>query len=58
MTATITHHNTVLGDAMNENVLTTKGINTLSDLHQPLHTSAGPYTVKFAQTLEEVLEIY
>jgi len=59
MTVTVINDNAVVdnrvsNDAVNDSVLTTKGIDMLNDLCQPPHTSAGPYTVRFAQTLEEV----
>ncbi|MGS2718728.1 GNAT family N-acetyltransferase [Eionea flava] len=52
MTATVT--DTRLDAAANDTVLTTKGIDALQRLQQPKATSAGPYTVRFAQTVEEV----
>jgi putative hemolysin len=54
MTATVINNDAVLESAVNDSALTTRGIDMLSELHQPPHTSAGPYTVRFAQTLEEV----
>ncbi|MFT7387578.1 MAG: putative hemolysin [Candidatus Endobugula sp.] len=59
MTVTVINDNAVVdnrvsNDAVNDSVLTTKGIDMLNGLCQPPHTSAGPYTVRFAQTLEEV----
>lgn len=54
MTATVITSETPVCDAVNDDVLTTKGIDALQCLQLPLVTSAGHYTVRFAQNITEV----
>jgi len=52
MTATVT--DAPLDLAANDAPMTTKGIDSLQHVLQPKATSAGPYTVRFAHTIEEI----
>ena len=54
MTATVITTEASADDAVNDNVLRTKGIHALDKLQSPSATSAGPYTVRFAQTIDEI----
>jgi L-ornithine Nalpha-acyltransferase len=54
MTATVITTESSANDAVNDNILRTKGIYALRNLQSPSATSAGPYTVRFAQTIDEI----